>query len=159
MDQGPERDPKPPARLKQPPNGPLLAPVILTPPPAPAPVKVHKVECWVFDGASPITASTGGTLTKDQIIDWLKAPSPAMEGDVRPAAGLRLVCREQEDSMKWPFDRVTFEAIQDALGLPKTYSYFNLPKSGACGKYLEISGQPSKTHSCPGLTIGNDQVG
>jgi hypothetical protein len=104
-------------------------------------VKVYKVECWVFDEVSPITASTDGTFTKDQIIDWLKTPSPAMEDDVRPAAGLRIVCREQEDSMKWPFDKATFEAIQDALGLPKIYSYFNLPKSGACGKYLGIPGQ------------------
>jgi hypothetical protein len=90
---------------------------------------VHKIECWVFDRVSPITASTGGTFIKDQIIDWLKA---AMEDGMRPAAGLRIVCREQEGSMKWPFDKATFEAIQDALGLPK---------SGACGKYLGIPGQ------------------
>ena len=163
MDQGPERISKPPARLKQ---GLSQAPAILTPaplPPAFAPVhrrkagvalKVHKVECWVFDRVPPITASTGGTLTTDQIADWLKAPSPIMKGDVRPAVGLRLLCLEQEDSMKWPFDKVTFEAIQHALGLTKTSSYFNLPKSGACGKYLGISGQPSKTDTCPRLTIG-----
>jgi hypothetical protein len=58
-----------------------------------------------------------------------------------PAAGLRIVCREQEDSMKWPFDKAAFEAIQDALDLLKIYSYFNLPKSDACGKYLGIPGQ------------------
>jgi hypothetical protein len=74
-------------------------------------VKIYKVECWVFDEVSPITVSTDGTFTKDQIIDWLKTPSPAMEDDMRPAAGLRIVCREQEDSMKWPFDKATFEAI------------------------------------------------
>ncbi|KAF8732425.1 hypothetical protein AX14_004379 [Amanita brunnescens Koide BX004] len=151
MDQGPERISKPPARLKQ---GLLQPPVIsgLTPPlvpPAFAPaekpgvaLKVHKVECWVFDRMSPITASTGGTLTTDQITNWLRAPSPTTKGDVRPAIGLRLLCLEQEDSMKWPFDKGTFEAIQHALGLTKTSSYFNLPKSGACGKYLGISGQP-----------------
>ncbi|KAF8336171.1 hypothetical protein F5887DRAFT_575887 [Amanita rubescens] len=151
MDQGPDRISKPPARLKQ---GLLQAPVILTPaplPPASAPVqkagvalKVHKVECWVFDQVPPITASTGGTLTTDQITDWLKAPSPTIiqKGDVRPVVGLRLLCLEQEDSMKWPFDKVTFEAIQHTLGLTKASSYFNLPKSGACGKYLGISGQP-----------------
>jgi hypothetical protein len=150
MDQDPERDPKPPARLKQPPSGFSLASIILTPassPPASAPAekagiaKVYKIECWVFDGVSLITASTGDTFTKDQITDWLKTPSPAMEDGMRPAAGLRIVCREQEDSMKWPFDKATFEAIQDALDLSKIYSYFNLPKSDACGKYLGIPGQ------------------
>jgi hypothetical protein len=43
--------------------------------------------------------------------------------------------------MKWPFDKAAFEAIQDALDLLKIYSYFNLPKSDACGKYLGIPGQ------------------
>ena len=154
MDQFPEPDLETPRRQEQFPNRQplqlaMLAPT--TPLPAPATVekvgvaKVHKVECWVFDGAEPITTSTGGTFTKCQITDWLKAPSPAIEGGSMPVAGLRMVCWEQQDSMKWPFDRATFEAIQDVLGLPRTYSYFNLSKSGACGKYLGISGQPSKT--------------
>ena len=152
---------KPPTHLKQ---DLFQAPVISTSAPLPPaftpvrkagiPLKVHQVECWLFDRVLPITASTGGTLTTDQITDWLKKPSRTIKGDTRPAVGLRLLCLEQEDSMKWPFDKVTFEAIQHALGLTKTSSYFNLPKSGACGKYLGISGQPSKTHSCPQLTIG-----
>jgi hypothetical protein len=44
-------------------------------------------------------------------------------------------------NMKWPFDKVTFEAIRDALDLPKIYSYFNLPESDVCGKYLGMPGQ------------------
>lgn len=99
-------------------------------------LKVHTVECWVFDQVRPITRSAGGTLTTDQITNWLKAPS-LMKGDSRPAVGLRLLCLEQEDSMKWPFDKVTFEAIQHALGLTKTSSCPNLAPVGSILGYLD----------------------
>jgi len=152
MDQRPERKAPPPARIKKPPNGPVLLPPS---PPVAAPsqkagvTKLRKIECWVFNGVQPTTASAGGTFTKEDITDWLKGPGPTLAGGVRPTAGLRLICREQEDSMKWPFEKATFDAIQNVLGLPKTYSYLTMPKSGGCGTCLEIAGQPSENPSYP----------
>ena len=142
MDLRPPRDLKPPARIK-PSNG--LAPVPKTSTAKDArTTEVHMIECWVFSQGQPVSQSPSGSFTKDQITEWLKAPKPATTDGVTPAAGLRLVCYEQRDSMKLPFDKDTFEAIQDAVGLPKTNSYLHMAKSGACGKYLNPAGYPSK---------------
>ncbi|KAH8670661.1 hypothetical protein BGZ61DRAFT_483009 [Ilyonectria robusta] len=155
MDLTPERDLNPSARTEQQVHQifhqPQLVPSRLPPRRASlaipneksVPTNIHKVECWVYDGNHlPSTSYAHGTFTKDEITSWLKAPSPATYNGVKPAAGLRLLCREQETSIKWPFDKATFGAIQEALGLPATVSYLNMPKSGACGKYLGTPGHP-----------------
>ena len=120
------------------------------PPEAPneksAPTNIHKVECWVFDKASsPTTSHTTGAFTKAEVIKWLKEPNLASTNSVKPAAGLRLLLREQKTSIEWPFEKSTFAAIQEALGMPATSSYLHLPKSGACGKYLGTPGHPGET--------------
>ncbi|RYP76693.1 hypothetical protein DL771_001615 [Monosporascus sp. 5C6A] len=155
MDLEPGRDLNPPARTKQEVQPVLQRPQLVTSPLPPrgaslalpdeksVPTDIHKVECWVFDGNYlPSTSYAHGTFTKDEITGWLKEPNPATKDGIRPAAGLRLLCREQEISIKCPFDNTTFGAIQEALGLPATYSYLNMPKSGACGKYLGTPGRP-----------------
>ena len=150
MDQRPRRDPKPPARTKLSDGSPQQAPTLslqalpTTSAKDSRTTEVHMIECWVFNGGKPVTASPSGSFTKDQISEWLKAPKPVTTHGFTPVAGLRRVCCEQIDSMKCPFDKATFEAIQDAVSLPKNNSYLHLPKSGACGKYLNPAGQPSK---------------
>lgn len=155
MDQGPAPpNVNPPPRIQQPLfNGSVPAAFIPTPvpstwtEPAAAGVQLHKLECWVFDkGISPTTTSTHGAFTKEHITDWMRAPTPSLGNNAlaRPTAGLRLVCREQRDSMKWPFDRAMFEALHEALGLPKSCLYLQTSQSGACGKYIGVPGQPSK---------------
>jgi len=171
MDLGPKRSPRPPTRLEQPFGNGLLPTQANIPGLAPVPptavsttpgstsasnkrdgiTKFHTIECWVSDRISPITTSSSKTFTAVQIAEWLKKPIPAMAGHsgAKPAAGLRIVCREQKNSMGWPFDKVTLEAMHDALGMPRNYSYFGVAKSGGCGKYLRNHGQQSMAISHP----------
>lgn len=161
MDLGPKRNFKPPSRLD---NGPLptqanvpeVTPVpptavSITPTPASAAnrrdrtTEFHTIECWVPDRNSPITATSSEKFTAVRIAEWLKEPIPVTvrQPGVKPAAGLRLVCREQKNSMEWPFDKDTLEAMNKALGMPRNYSYFGVAKSGGCGNYLRNRRQQS----------------
>ncbi|KAH7014874.1 hypothetical protein EDB80DRAFT_889168 [Ilyonectria destructans] len=143
MDLSPQRDLNPSARTEQQVHQVLHQPQLITSPQLPR-------------GASLALPNEN----EDEITGWLKEPSPATYNGARPAAGLRLLCKEQKTSIKWPFDKATFSAIQESLGLPATYSYLNMPKSGSCGKYLGIPGQPIlKYDSTTNITSGYALLG
>lgn len=137
MDLGPQQKFKFPTRSKPSSNGPSIEPLPLQE----NGTTVCLAQCWVSDRAPPLKESSKGSFTTDQVTSWLKAPSPVMGAGVIPAAGLRVVCWVQESTFQLPFDTLTFNAVQEALDVPKSCSYLHLPRSGACGKYMGLSGQ------------------
>ena len=160
MDLGPKRDRQPPLN-----NGTLAqsAPTITinsTSVPgssaslANSKIHLYKIACSVFDGDKSIKSAVAGLADKDHISAWLNEPSPSLAGGGKLVAGLRLVCLTQKDSIQWPFNKPTMEAIHHTMGLPSTHPYLTMAKSGACGTYLEMPtkpgeafGKPSKTHT------------
>ena len=108
---------------------------------------IHAIQCWVYDGCqSPITGCE--EIGESDIESWLRQPG-LIDYKPAPAAGLRLLCRQQETSGTLPFKTDTLDTINEILGLTEAHSYLNTRGAGVCGHYLENSNQPGLLKSTP----------